>query len=68
VPNLPPSVTDRDLADFVTNAGFQVKSAQVIRYKMTGDPKRFGLVESAEGTNLQQAIGRLNGQMLVESK
>jgi hypothetical protein len=64
VGNLPRTVTDSDLADFVTNAGFQVTSAQVIRDKMTGDPKGFGFVELAEGTNLQQAIGGLNGQML----
>src|SRR5207237_2037982 len=64
VGNLPRTVTDNDLADFVTNAGFQVTSAQVIRDKMTGDPKGFGFVELAEGTNLQQAIGGLNGQML----
>lgn len=66
VGNLPRSVTDSDLADFVTNAGFQVASAQVIRDRMTGDLKGFGFVELAEGTNLQQAIGRLNGQTLQD--
>jgi RNA recognition motif-containing protein len=66
VGNLPRSVTDNDLADLVTNAGFQVTSAQVIRDRMTGDPKGFGFVELAEGTDLQQAIGRLNGQMLQD--
>jgi cold-inducible RNA-binding protein len=66
VGNLPRSVTDNDLADLVTNAGFQVTSAQVIRDRMTGDPKGFGFVELAEGTDLQQAIGRLNGQILQD--
>jgi RNA recognition motif-containing protein len=66
VGNLPRTVTDKDLADFVTNAGFQVASAQVIRDRMTGDPKGFGFVELAEGTDLQQAIGRLNGQTLQD--
>src|SRR5215467_8974096 len=66
VGNLPRSVTDNDLADFVTNAGFQVASAQVIRDRMTGDPKGFGFVELVEGTNLQQVIERLNGQMLQD--
>ena len=64
VGNLARTVTDNDLADFVINAGFQVASAQVIRDRMTGDPKGFGFVELAEGANLQQAIGRLNGQLL----
>src|SRR5215470_13428699 len=66
VGNLARTVTDNDLADFVTNAGFQVASAQVIRDRMTGDPKGFGFVQLAEGTDLQQAIGRLNGQMLQD--
>ena len=57
-----------DLADFVSNAGFQVTSAQVIRDKMTGDPKGFGFVELAEGADLQQAIGSLNGQMLQDRR
>lgn len=66
VGNLPRSVTDSELADFVTNAGFPVASAQVIRDRTTGDPKGFGFVELAEGTNLQQAIERLNGQTLQD--
>ena len=66
VGNLPRTVTDNDLTDFVSNAGFQVASAQVIRDKMTGGPKGFGFVELAEGTDLQQAIGRLNGQTLQD--
>ena len=66
VGNLPRTVTDNDLANFVTDAGFQVASAQVIRDKMTGDPKGFGFVELADGTDLQQAIGRLNGQRLQD--
>lgn len=66
VGNLPRNVTDNDLADFVSSAGFQVSSAQVIRDRMTGDPKGFGFVELAEGTNLQEAIGRLNGQTLQD--
>ncbi len=66
VGNLPRSVTDSDLAEFVTNAGFEVASAQVIRDRMTGDPKGFGFVELAGGIDLQQAIGRLNGQTLQD--
>jgi RNA recognition motif-containing protein len=66
VGNLPHSVTDNDLADFVTKAGFQVASAQVIRDRTTGDPKGFGFVELAESTNLQDAIRSLNGQMLQD--
>ena len=64
VGNLPPSATDASLAEFVTNAGFQVASAQVIRDKMTGTPRGFGFVELAENEDMQRAITRLNGQSL----
>jgi len=64
VGNLPRSATDNVLADFVTNAGFQVASAVVIRDKMSGEAKGFGFVELGEGQNLQAAIQALNGKSL----
>ena len=64
VGNLPHSATDASLAEFVTNAGFQVASAQVIRDKMTGTPRGFGFVELAENEDMQRAITRLSGQSL----
>ena len=62
--NLPRSATDAELTDMVSNAGFRVASAVVIRDKMTGDSKGFGFVELAEGENLQEAIRGLDGQRL----
>ena len=64
VGNLPHSATDGTLSDFVTNAGFTVATATVIRDKMTGDPRGFGFVELAEGEDVQRAIGVLNGQKM----
>jgi RNA recognition motif-containing protein len=64
VGNLPHSTTDAGLNEFVTNAGYQVASALVIRDKVTGQPRGFGFVELAEGEDLQRAIGSLNGQAL----
>ena len=64
VGNLPRSVTDATLADLVTNAGFQIASAVVIRDKMTGDSRGFGFVELAEGQDLQAAIRGLEGATL----
>ena len=64
VGNLPHSITDAGLNEFVTNAGYQVASALVIRDKVTGQPRGFGFVELAEGEDLQRAIGSLNGQAL----
>ncbi len=62
--NLPHSTTDAGLNEFVTNAGYQVASALVIRDKITGQPRGFGFIELAEGEDLQRAIGSLNGQAL----
>ncbi len=64
VGNLPRSVSDGELSDFVTQAGYRVASAVVIHDKMTGESKGFGFVELAEGENFQGAIQALNGQAL----
>jgi RNA recognition motif-containing protein len=64
VGNLPRSVTDAVLSEFVTNAGFQVVSAVVIRDKMTGESRGFGFVELTEEEDMQRAIQGLNGQAL----
>jgi cold-inducible RNA-binding protein len=64
VGNLPHSTTDTTLGQFVTNAGFQVASAVVIRDKMTGTPRGFGFVELGDGEDAQRAIAGLNGQSL----
>jgi RNA recognition motif-containing protein len=64
VGNLPHSITDVSLSEFVTGAGFQVASAMVIRDKMTGTPRGFGFVELGEGEDIQRAIAGLNGQTL----
>ncbi len=62
--NLPHSTTESALSDFVTNAGFQVASAVVVRDRMTGEPRGFGFVELAQSEDLQRAIAGLNGQSL----
>ncbi len=64
VGNLPHSATDGSLSDFVTNAGFSVASAVVIRDRISGEPRGFGFVELVEGEDVQRAIGALNGQRL----
>jgi cold-inducible RNA-binding protein len=64
VGNLPHSATDSTLSEFVTNAGFSVASALVIRDKMTGAARGFGFVELAEGEDLGRAVSQLNGQAL----
>lgn len=64
VGNLPRSITDGALNDFVVNAGFRVSSAVVIRDKMTGESRGFGFIELADGEDIARAIQGLNGQTL----
>ena len=64
VGNLPHSATDASLGEFVTNAGFPIASAVVMRDKMTGNPRGFGFVELGDGGDVQRAIAVLNGQSL----
>jgi RNA recognition motif-containing protein len=64
VGNLPHSVTDAELNDFVVQAGFQAASAQVIRDKFTQQSRGFGFVELGEGQDVERAIQALNGQTL----
>jgi len=64
VGNLPHEVTDAELNEFVSSAGFQIASAIVIRDKATGQSRGFGFVELAEGEDMERAIAGLNGQSL----
>lgn len=64
VGNLPRTVTDAQLNEFVINAGVQVASAVVVRDKLTGTPRGFGFVELGEGEDIQRAIAGLNGKDL----
>ena len=64
VGNLPRTVTDAQLNEFVINAGVQVASAVVVRDKLTGTPRGFGFVELGEGEDIQRAISGLNGKAL----
>jgi cold-inducible RNA-binding protein len=64
VGNLPHEVTDNELHEFVSNAGFQSASAVVIRDKTTGQSRGFGFIELAEGEDMERAIAGLNGQSL----
>src|SRR5579862_4001263 len=64
VGNLPHEVTDSELGEFVSGAGFQAASVVVIRDKITGQSRGFGFVELADGEDMERAIAGLNGQQL----
>ena len=61
VGNLPREVNDQDLVDWVTNEGFKVETARVIRDRSTGQSRGFGFVELVSGEDMAQAIARLSG-------
>jgi RNA recognition motif-containing protein len=62
--NLPHSVTDHQLKEFFTKAGFQVTSASVVRDKLAGTPWGFGFVDLREDEDAGGAITWLNGPTL----
>lgn len=64
VGNWPHNATDNSLSEFVTNAGFSVASALIIRDKLTGQARGFGFVGLSEGENVERAVSSLNGQAL----
>ena len=68
VGNLPRSISDESLSEFVSGAGFQISSAVVIRDKMTGESRGFGFVELSEGEDPNRVIEGLNGQSLEGRK
>jgi cold-inducible RNA-binding protein len=68
VGNLPRSIDDGALSNFVTTAGFRISSAVVIRDKMTGESRGFGFVDLADGEDPHRAIEGLHGQSLEGRK
>jgi len=60
VGNLPYSTVDADLENLFSQAG-TVKSAQVIKDRVSGRSKGFGFVEMSTPEEAQSAIGKFNG-------
>ncbi len=61
VGNLPYSTVDADLENLFSQAG-NVKSAQVIKDRVSGRSKGFGFVEMSSPDEAQSAINKFNGQ------
>ena len=62
--NLPTTITNAQLKQFITNAGFQVTAANVVREKSTGMSWGYGFVDLAEGEDIERVITWLNGRVL----
>jgi RNA recognition motif-containing protein len=61
VGNLPYNTEDADLENMFSQAG-TVKSAQVIKDRVSGRSKGFGFVEMSTSDEAQSAINKFNGQ------
>lgn len=61
VGNLPYTTVDADLESLFSQAG-TVKSAQVIKDRVSGRSKGFGFVEMSSADEAQAAINKFNGQ------
>ena len=61
VGNLPYTTVDADLQNLFSQAG-TVKSAQVIKDRVSGRSKGFGFVEMSTEDEAQAAINKFNGQ------
>jgi RNA recognition motif-containing protein len=61
VGNLPYTTVDSDLESLFSQAG-TVKSAQVIKDRVSGRSKGFGFVEMSSADEAQAAINKFNGQ------
>jgi cold-inducible RNA-binding protein len=61
VGNLPYTTVDADLENLFSQAG-TVKSAQVIKDRVSGRSKGFGFVEMSSPDEAQNAINKFNGQ------
>jgi RNA recognition motif-containing protein len=61
VGNLPYTTVDADLENLFSQAG-TVKSAQVIKDRVSGRSKGFGFVEMSTADEAQAAINKFNGQ------
>ncbi len=57
--NLPYTMTDNDLAQLFSGAG-EVKSAEVVRDRETGQSKGFGFVEMKDAAGAEKAL-QMNG-------
>ena len=64
VGNLPRSVTESALEEFLQAAQCAVESIKLVRDLDTGLPRGFAFVELPAGADLQDAIQKLNGQSM----
>ena len=60
--NLPFQASDSDVKNYFERAGFTVETINLMRDRVTGEPRGFGFVEISDTAAAEQAIQGCNGQ------
>jgi RNA recognition motif-containing protein len=64
VGNLPQSVSETDIQDWIECAGYSVEHVEIIRNGSTQESRGFGFVTLKEGCKINEAIASLNGRTM----
>jgi RNA recognition motif-containing protein len=66
VGNIPHSSDEQQIAAWVEGFGFPVEAAEIIRDRVTGNPRGFGFVRLKNSHRVSEAIQLVNGQRMGE--
>ena len=62
VGNLPFQATDSEVRSFFERAGFAIDTVNLMRDRISGEPRGFGFVEIADSGSAEHAIQTCNGK------
>ncbi len=62
VGNLSYRITEQELQDWFSQAGFQLDTVSIMRDRFSGESRGFGFVEIADDAEAERAVTQLNGQ------
>lgn len=62
--NVPHRATEENIQEWIQSQGFVVESVDIIRDRMTGNPRGFCFASLIDPNQLDQAISMLNGKMM----
>ena len=62
VGNLSYQASEAELQDWLTQAGFQADSVQIIRDKFTGDSRGFGFADFSNDAEAERVVQACNGR------
>ena len=62
--NVPHRATEENIQEWIQSQGFIVESVDIIRDRMTGNPRGFCFASLLDADQLDEAIKQLNGKMM----